>query len=146
MTEKFFTMWNVTTLEQWKLKLNHSYRQVGLLFAFFAQYFTTATLALVTELRLCLACQNVREKSKYEERSCGNCSWNQRGSECLFYCSPESAPDPPQTPRQWCIHTHLVHLTLPYILTGTSYHTQVSSASTILKESPQKVDLFWHYF
>lgn len=108
---------------------------------FFAQYFTTATLALVTELCLCLACQNAREKFKCKERPCGNCCWNQRGTACLFYCSPARAPDPPQMPRQWCIHT----LTLCIWLAKNPYRYTLSYTSKLgfnnSERAPTKIRL-----
>lgn len=111
----------------------------GSAFPIFAQYFTTATLALVAELCLCLACQNVREKSKCKERSCVNCSWNQRGTWLPVLLQPrQTSRSTTDMQAVMCPHIHLVHLAFPSILTGTFYHTQVSSVSKILKEPRQK--------
>lgn len=90
-----------------------------LVFLFFAQYFTTATL--VTELCPYLACQNVREKTKCKERPCGIWSWNQ--CHWLLYSSLghwERSRSTTEDQAVMCLFPHLCIL-LTRILTGTSY-------------------------
>lgn len=142
MTEKSFTMWN-SYFRTVKTLIKSFLQASGSAFAIFCPIFYYCNISISHRVMSLLSLPQYKEKSKCKERPCGNCCWNQRGTACLFYCSPARAPDPPQMPRQWRVHT----LTLCIWLPKNPYRYTLSYTSDLSfnnsERAPTKIRLIW---